>query len=97
MFYHAKFYIRRTDSFNVVVQVMSSREYLSHCFHFRDLTSSIRGYPICLRLNKLSLSRIGSVEKLLWVQMLDLSHNELQSIEGKLLSQLRFFDGFLLA
>ncbi|TYJ28929.1 hypothetical protein E1A91_A06G034300v1 [Gossypium mustelinum] len=38
--------------------------------------------PICLRLNNLSLSRMGAFEKLLWVQMLDLSHNELQSIEG---------------
>ncbi|KAJ9166460.1 hypothetical protein P3X46_021211 [Hevea brasiliensis] len=40
------------------------------CFHYRDSTSSSTGFPMCLRLNKLSLSRMGSVEKLLWVHTL---------------------------
>ncbi|KAF2281648.1 hypothetical protein GH714_043914 [Hevea brasiliensis] len=76
-------YYKNEHSVVLLQQVMSSREsLLSRCFHYRDLTSSSRGYPMCLRLNKLSLSRIGSFAKLLWVQMLDLSHNELQSIEG---------------
>lgn len=35
-----------------------------------------------LRLSRLSLTRIGCVERLLWVQMLDLSHNKLRSITG---------------
>lgn len=35
-----------------------------------------------LCLDKLSISRFGFVERLLWVQVLDLSHNELQSVEG---------------
>jgi len=35
-----------------------------------------------LQLSRLSLTRIGCVERLLWVQMLDLSHNELRSIAG---------------
>ncbi|KAJ0554483.1 putative leucine-rich repeat domain superfamily [Helianthus annuus] len=37
---------------------------------------------MCLRLNSLSLSQTGSFERLLWVQSLDLSHNQLHSIEG---------------
>ncbi|XP_071722268.1 geranylgeranyl transferase type-2 subunit alpha 1-like [Rutidosis leptorrhynchoides] len=52
------------------------------CFQYKGLNSSIEGFPTCVRFNNLSLSRIGSFEKLLWVQMLDLSHNELRSIEG---------------
>ncbi|KAG8074906.1 hypothetical protein GUJ93_ZPchr0006g45685 [Zizania palustris] len=35
-----------------------------------------------VQLCRLSLTRIGFVERLLWVQMLDLSHNNLRSIEG---------------
>ncbi|KAL5226129.1 hypothetical protein ABZP36_012768, partial [Zizania latifolia] len=35
-----------------------------------------------VQLCRLSLTRIGYVERLLWVQMLDLSHNNLRSIEG---------------
>ncbi|KAH9297565.1 hypothetical protein KI387_029247 [Taxus chinensis] len=35
-----------------------------------------------LRLNGLSLSRIGCMERLLWVQNLDISHNRLRSIDG---------------
>ncbi|CAH2078070.1 unnamed protein product [Thlaspi arvense] len=58
--------------------VTSSTESLSrHLFQYSDMNNSV-----CLRLNKLSLSRIASVEKLLFVQMLDLSHNELHSTEG---------------
>ncbi|WCJ42780.1 Geranylgeranyl transferase type-2 subunit alpha 2 [Euphorbia peplus] len=73
------------DEYSLVLlqQLISGREtVLSHCFRYSDSTSQRRGYPICLRLHKLSLSRVGSIEKLLWVQMLDLSHNELRSIEG---------------
>ncbi|CDY61013.1 BnaA01g35170D [Brassica napus] len=60
------------------MQVTSSTEDLSgHLFRCRNMNNSV-----CLRLNNLSLSRIASVEKLLFVQMLDLSHNELHSTEG---------------
>ncbi|CAL5354746.1 unnamed protein product [Camellia sinensis] len=55
---------------------------LRHCCHYRDSSSSGTNNYICLRLSNLSLSHIGSIEKLLWVQMLDLSHNQLSSIEG---------------
>lgn len=63
------------------MQVTSSTEDLSgHLFRYRNVNNSV-----CLRINNLSLSRIASVEKLLFVQMLDLSHNELHSTEGTLL------------
>ncbi|XP_066369826.1 geranylgeranyl transferase type-2 subunit alpha 1-like isoform X2 [Miscanthus floridulus] len=35
-----------------------------------------------VQLCRLSLTRIGFAERLLWVQMLDLSHNSLRSVEG---------------
>ncbi|KAM7514958.1 hypothetical protein LguiA_004541 [Lonicera macranthoides] len=79
---HSQFY---EDEYSLVLlnQVTSSWEsLLGYCYQYRDSTSSSIDSRICVRLNNLSLSRIGSIEKLLWVQMLDLSHNRLQSIEG---------------
>lgn len=35
-----------------------------------------------VQLCRLSLTRIGFTERMLWVQMLDLSHNSLRSVEG---------------
>ncbi|KAJ6745793.1 hypothetical protein OIU74_028456 [Salix koriyanagi] len=79
---HSQFY-KDEHSLILFEKVISGREsLLSYCFRYRNLTSSSSSNPICLRLNGLSLSRLGSFEKLLWVQMLDLSHNELRSIEG---------------
>ncbi|KAK2659933.1 hypothetical protein Ddye_006466 [Dipteronia dyeriana] len=79
---HVQYY-KDKQSLVLLQQVTSSKEsLLKHCFHYRNLTSSHIINPVCLRLNNLSLSRVGSFDKLLWVQMLDLSHNELQSIEG---------------
>ncbi|GAV66847.1 PPTA domain-containing protein/LRR_4 domain-containing protein [Cephalotus follicularis] len=76
-------YYKDEHSLVLLQQVISNTDsMLRHSFHFRGLTSLTIGSPTCLRLNNLSLSRIGSFEKLLWVQMLDLSHNELRSIEG---------------
>uniref|UniRef100_A0A1J3EY71 Geranylgeranyl transferase type-2 subunit alpha n=1 Tax=Noccaea caerulescens TaxID=107243 RepID=A0A1J3EY71_NOCCA len=71
-------YYKDEHSVALLHKVTSSTESLSrHLFQYRDMNSCI-----CLRLNNLSLSRIASVEKLLFVQMLDLSHNEIQSTEG---------------
>ncbi|CAK7347270.1 unnamed protein product [Dovyalis caffra] len=79
---HSRFY-KDEHSLVLLKKVTSSREsLLSYCFRYRNLASSTSVNPICLRLNGLSLSRVGSFEKLLWVQMLDLSQNELRSIEG---------------
>ncbi|XP_073310659.1 geranylgeranyl transferase type-2 subunit alpha 1-like [Primulina huaijiensis] len=60
----------------------SSGSFLKNIHHYRESTSSSLNLYSCLRLNSLSLSRIGSIEQLLWVQMLDLSHNKIRSTEG---------------
>ncbi|XWS21397.1 hypothetical protein CRYUN_Cryun30bG0051700 [Craigia yunnanensis] len=76
-------YYKDEHSLVLLQQVTSCREsLLKHCFQYMDSISSTICNPICLRLNNLSLSRMGAFEKLLWVQILDLGHNELQSIEG---------------
>ncbi|KAJ3679358.1 hypothetical protein LUZ60_017369 [Juncus effusus] len=36
----------------------------------------------CMKITKIPLTRIGFTERLLWVQALDLSHNNLRSISG---------------
>lgn len=46
-----------------------------------------------VQLCRLSLTRIGFAERLLWVQVLDLSHNSLRSVEGlEALQQLVFLN-----
>ncbi|GLT60593.1 hypothetical protein SLA2020_333530 [Shorea laevis] len=76
-------YYKDEHSVVLLQQVATSREYLlRHCFNYRGITHVDIGNPICLRLNKMSISRLGAFANLLWVQMLDLSHNELRSIEG---------------
>ncbi|KAL7181193.1 hypothetical protein ACSBR1_040128 [Camellia fascicularis] len=79
---HSQYY---KDEYSLVVlkQLSSSPEsLLRHCCHYRDSASSGTNNYICFRLSNLSLTHIGSIEELLWVQMLDLSHNQLSSIEG---------------
>lgn len=79
---HSRYY-KDKHSMVLLKQLTSSTEsLLSCCFQYRDSAPSSTGNLICLRLNNLSLSRLGSFEKLLWVEMLDLSSNELQSLEG---------------
>ncbi|XP_061345744.1 geranylgeranyl transferase type-2 subunit alpha 1 [Gastrolobium bilobum] len=75
-------YYKDERSLVLLHQITSTREsLLPFCHYHKDATETIAGY-VCLRLQNLSLSRFGCTENLLWVQMLDLSHNELQSIEG---------------
>lgn len=75
-------YYKDEHSLISLKQITSTRDsLLPYCHYYKDASEAITGY-ICLRLQNLSLSRMGSIENLLWVQMLDLSHNELQSIEG---------------
>ncbi|KAF7850663.1 hypothetical protein BT93_L5134 [Corymbia citriodora subsp. variegata] len=79
---HSQYY-RDERSLVLLQQLLSSREMLlRYCFCYGGITSSSTYGPICLRLNNQSISRMGSFDKLLWVQMLDLSDNELHSIEG---------------
>ncbi|XP_009779399.1 geranylgeranyl transferase type-2 subunit alpha 1 isoform X1 [Nicotiana sylvestris] len=78
------------DEYSLVLlkQIISNQDLLlKHCCKYRD-PSSPKINNFCLRLNDLSLSRIGSMEKLLWVQVLDLSNNQLQSLEGLEVMQL---------
>ncbi|KAK9082490.1 hypothetical protein Syun_031693 [Stephania yunnanensis] len=79
---HSRFY---KDMLSIVLmeQMVSNRNSLEgYCWYYGTSTSSLTQNIICLRLNNLSLSRIGSFEHLLWVQMIDLRGNELRSIEG---------------
>lgn len=67
----------------MILQVTLSMESILRYYHqYGDSTSPSMDSHFCLRLNDLSLSRIGNVEQLLWIQMLDLSHNKIRSIEG---------------
>ncbi|CAA2977132.1 geranylgeranyl transferase type-2 subunit alpha 1 [Olea europaea subsp. europaea] len=61
---------------------LSMESILRYCHQYGDSISPSMDSHFCLRLNDLSLSRIGNVERLLWIQMLDLSHNKIRSIEG---------------
>ncbi|KAK7275849.1 hypothetical protein RIF29_16975 [Crotalaria pallida] len=75
-------YYKDKRSLTLLHQITSTREsLLPYCHYYEGATKTIADY-VCVRLQNLSLSRIGCAENLLWVQMLDLSHNELQSIEG---------------
>ncbi|CAI8599131.1 unnamed protein product [Vicia faba] len=75
-------YYKDEHSLVLLKQITSSREsLLPYCCYYKDATEANTSY-VCLRLQNLSLSRMGSFENLLWVQMLDLSHNDLRSIEG---------------
>ncbi|KAH6755414.1 hypothetical protein C2S53_013455 [Perilla frutescens var. hirtella] len=73
------------DEYSLVLfeQLTSNTEsLLKHCGNYQEPSSPSISPYIFVRLNGLSLSRVSSMENLLWVQMLDLSHNKLQSIEG---------------
>lgn len=79
---HSQYY---EDEYSLVLlmKVTSSTEsLLGYCCQYKDSTSLNISDSTCLRFNNMSLSRIGSFEQLLWVQVLDLSHNKVRSIEG---------------
>ncbi|KAJ4950557.1 hypothetical protein NE237_027389 [Protea cynaroides] len=76
-------YYKDEHSLVLMEQVTSTSDSLvRHCCQYDHQISSGLHNLICFRLKNMSLSRIGFIERLLWVQMLDLSHNELRSIEG---------------
>ncbi|XP_051118791.1 geranylgeranyl transferase type-2 subunit alpha 1 isoform X2 [Andrographis paniculata] len=73
------------DEYSLVLlkQLTSNSEtLLKHCGEYKEPCSPHTISYLSVRMNGLSLSRIGSMEQLLWVQILDLSHNKLRSIEG---------------
>lgn len=63
-------------------EISNEDSLLKYCHQYRDVSSPTTNNHACVRLNNLSISRIGCFERLMWVQMLDLSYNELRSIEG---------------
>ncbi|XP_073141924.1 geranylgeranyl transferase type-2 subunit alpha 1 [Henckelia pumila] len=76
-------YYEDERSLVVLKQMTSSMvSLLKNSHQYQESTSSSLSSYACLRLNGLSLSRVGSMEQLLWVQMLDLSHNKIRSTEG---------------
>lgn len=78
------------DEYSIVLlkQIISNKEMLlKHCHKYRD-PAFLGTNNFCLRLNNLSLSRIGSMEQLLWVQVLDLRYNQLKTLEGLEVMQL---------
>ncbi|KAF9601422.1 hypothetical protein IFM89_019855 [Coptis chinensis] len=88
---HSRYY-KDVHSLVLMEKVVSNEKSLArHCFHYEEPGSPNLPNSVCLRLNNLSLSKIGSFEHLLWVQILDLSHNEIQSIEGEILLIQVFF------
>lgn len=65
------------------LQELSNKEsLLKYCRQYGEASSPTKNNCVCLRLDHLSITRIGCIDRLLWVQMLDLSYNELRSIEG---------------
>ncbi|XP_057735975.1 geranylgeranyl transferase type-2 subunit alpha 1 [Arachis stenosperma] len=75
-------YYKDEHSLVLLRQITSSRDsLLPYCHYKKNAIEAFAGY-VSLRLQNLSLSRMGSIENLLWVQTLDLSHNQLRSIEG---------------
>ncbi|KAK8966896.1 hypothetical protein KSP40_PGU010452 [Platanthera guangdongensis] len=79
---HAKYYEDERSLVllnQVTIDKKSSSSHFSLC---GDYISSKLHFCSRMQLRSLSLTRIGYVERLLWVQVLDLSHNKLRSIEG---------------
>ncbi|KAJ6807115.1 geranylgeranyl transferase type-2 subunit alpha 1 [Iris pallida] len=79
---HARYYMDERSLVLMNQATFDKESMMKHCGHTCKSTSSGPYQHACLRLNRLSLTRIGFVEHLLWVQRLDLSYNELRSIEG---------------
>ncbi|KAL9272446.1 Geranylgeranyl transferase type-2 subunit alpha 1-like protein [Drosera capensis] len=76
-------YYKDQHSITLLNKATSSGENLSrYCWHYTDISITASERVICLRFNNLALTQFTSIERLLWVEMLDLCHNELRSING---------------
>ncbi|GAB2249325.1 hypothetical protein Droror1_Dr00012684 [Drosera rotundifolia] len=79
---HVQYY-KDQHSITLLNQVTSSSGNFSrYCWLYTDVSVPAGERVICMRFNNLSLTQLTSIERLLWVQMLDLSHNEVRSING---------------
>ncbi|OAY70022.1 hypothetical protein ACMD2_06553, partial [Ananas comosus] len=78
-----KRYNEDEQSLVLLDQATSDRESLvKYCWQYDNPYFSTFRRHNCLQLSRLSLTRVGCVELMLWVQILDLSHNKLRSIAG---------------
>nr|CAD1832068.1 unnamed protein product [Ananas comosus var. bracteatus] len=78
-----KRYYEDEQSLVLLDQVTSDKESLvKYCWLYDNPNFSTFRRHNCLQLRRLSLTRVGFVERMLWVQILDLSHNKLRSIAG---------------
>ncbi|XP_020102061.1 geranylgeranyl transferase type-2 subunit alpha 1-like isoform X2 [Ananas comosus] len=78
-----KRYNEDEQSLVLLDQATSDRESLvKYCWQYDNPYFSTFRHHNCLQLSRLSLTRVGCVELMLWVQILDLSHNKLRSIAG---------------
>uniref|UniRef100_A0A7N0V0N3 Geranylgeranyl transferase type-2 subunit alpha n=1 Tax=Kalanchoe fedtschenkoi TaxID=63787 RepID=A0A7N0V0N3_KALFE len=77
---HFQYYKDQHSSAVLQKETASNDSLSKHSFFYKNSASASK--VTCLRLNSMSLSRIGFIERLLWVQMLDLSHNEIRTIDG---------------
>ncbi|KAI5084290.1 hypothetical protein GOP47_0000459 [Adiantum capillus-veneris] len=76
---HGHYYDEQSSSL-LFSQITSSLHNLSvHCWKSQQSNGD---QELWLRVNNLSLSKLGYFEKLIWVQNLDLRNNKLHSLEG---------------
>ncbi|KAJ3698948.1 hypothetical protein LUZ61_002653 [Rhynchospora tenuis] len=79
---HSNYY-REERSLVLLDQLTSSKVSLVKCCNRCENSSySYINPQLCIHFSGLNLSRVGFVGRLLWVQILDLSHNNLTSISG---------------
>ncbi|KAJ4806378.1 Geranylgeranyl transferase type-2 subunit alpha [Rhynchospora pubera] len=76
-------YYRDERSLVLLDQMTSSKDSLvEYCSRCENSSFSCINPQLCINFSGLNLTRIGFVERLLWVQILDLSHNNLTSLLG---------------
>ncbi|KAK8961696.1 hypothetical protein KSP40_PGU006990 [Platanthera guangdongensis] len=79
---HSKYYEDEKSLVLMNQVTIDKKSFSNHCSSSSNYISSKLHLHGCMQLRNLSLTRIGYVERLLWVQVLDLSYNKLRSIEG---------------
>lgn len=76
---HKRYYEDERSSVQMDQLTCNMATFMEHCSdQVQSNLSPLNHVQLC----RLALTRIGYPERLLWVQMLDLSHNNLRSVEG---------------
>ncbi|XP_078161613.1 RAB geranylgeranyl transferase alpha subunit 1 isoform X2 [Carex rostrata] len=79
---HTRYY-RDERSLVLLDQLTSSKDsVVKYCSKCETPSFSYFNPQLCIHFSGLNLTRIGFAERLLWVQILDLSHNNLTSVLG---------------